>query len=145
MALAAIVTDLIFSTKIVTEARAQQRQVRVLRSYSVLTEFLRVTPPDMLIVDMNCGGINSLSAIALAKNSKPDCKIVAYLSHNQQDLAQQAMQAGADQVVPRSEFVVLLPTLVQTYADAVAVGMTSGTDNISAAISGSAAVLPKSL
>ncbi len=118
MALAAIVTDLIFSTKIVAEARAQQRQVRVLRSYSVLSEFLHITPPDLLIVDMNCGGINPLAAIALAKNTKPDCKIVAYLSHAQQDLAQQAMEAGAQQVVPRSEFVTLLPALVQEYAEA---------------------------
>ncbi|MGC8541924.1 MAG: response regulator [Phycisphaerae bacterium] len=145
MALAAIVTDLIFSTKIVAEARAQKRQVRVLRSYSVLSEFLRATPPDMLIVDMNCGGINPLSAIALAKTSKPSCKIVAYLSHTQQDLAQQAMQAGAEQVVPRSEFVVLLPTLVQTYADAAAVSEPAGIENVSVARSGSAGVQPKSL
>lgn len=145
MALAAIVTDLIFSTKIVTEARAQQRQVRVLRSYSVLSEFLRATPPDMLIVDMNCGGINPISAIALAKNCKPNCKIVAYLSHIQQDLAQQAMQAGAEQVVPRSEFVVILPTLVQTYADAAAVSTPAGSENISGALSGAADALPKSL
>ncbi len=84
MTLAAIVTDLIFSTKIVTEARAQGREVRVLRSYSVLSEFLRLTPPDALIVDLNCGGINGISAIALAKSAKPTCRVVAYLSHGQQ-------------------------------------------------------------
>ena len=134
MALAAIVTDLIFSTKIVAEARAQQRQVRVLRSYSVLSEFLRTTPPDLLIVDMNCGGINPISAITLARNAKPDCQIVAYLSHTQRELTQQAMQAGAGQVVPRSEFVGLLPTLVQMYAEAAASGTTSGNNNTSRAI-----------
>jgi DNA-binding NarL/FixJ family response regulator len=116
MSLAAIVTDLIFSTKIVTEARAQDREVRVLRSYSVLSEFLRLTPPDALIVDLNCAGINGISAIALAKSVKPSCRVVAYLSHAQQELAQQAREAGADQVVPRSEFVVLLPDIVASYA-----------------------------
>jgi|GEM_PF-706989 len=121
MTLAAIVTDLIFSTKIVTEARAQGRSVRVLRSYSVLSEFLRLTPPDALIVDLNCGGINGISAIALAKSAKPTCRVLAYLSHGQQELAQQAREAGADQVVPRSEFVLILPEIVGTYADVLAV------------------------
>lgn len=119
MALAAIVTDLIFSTKIVTEARAQGREVRILRSYSALREFLTLTPPDMLIVDLNCGGINGISAITLAKSTIPKCRITAYLSHAQLELAQQALQAGAQQVVPRSEFVVLLPKIVETYGDVV--------------------------
>ena len=134
MALAAIVTDLIFSTKIVAEARAQQRHVRVLRSYSVLSEFLRTTPPDLLIVDMNCGGINPISAITLARNAKPDCQIVAYLSHTQRELTQQAIQAGAGQVVPRSEFVALLPSLVRRYADASADRTTSGSNHTSRSI-----------
>ena len=126
MALAAVVTDLIFSTKITTEARAQRRVVRVLRSFTVMAEFLRTTPPDMLIVDMNCGGINGTSAITLAKSVNPACKVMAYLSHGQQDLAQEARTAGADQVLPRSEFVVLLPQWVQNFADPLPIGAAQG-------------------
>ncbi len=119
MALAAVVTDLIFSTKIIAEARARKRTVKVLRSFSAMEKYLLSTPPDMLIVDLNCGGINGVSAIALAKQTVPPCKVLAYFSHVQAELAQQAGAAGADQVVPRSQFVKLLPDLVKNYADAV--------------------------
>jgi DNA-binding NarL/FixJ family response regulator len=117
MALAAVVTDLIFATKILTEARAQGRVVSVLRSFSKMEEFLKATPPDFLIVDMHSGGIDGISAIGKAMTCAPPCKVLAYLSHGEQELALKARQAGASEVVPRSEFVLLLPELVKTYAD----------------------------
>ncbi len=117
MALAAVVTDLIFSTKIVTEARAQGRIVPVLRSFSKMEEFLKATPPDFLIVDLHSGGIDGVSAIGKAMTCGRACKVLAYVSHGERELAQKARDAGATQVVPRSEFVLLLPELVKTYAD----------------------------
>jgi CheY-like chemotaxis protein len=113
--IAAVVTDLIFATRISSEARAIGCTVRMIRKLEVLDELLTHAPPKLLIVDLNAVGIDPLAAIALARNCDKPPRICAYLSHVQHELAQQARNLGTDQVLPRSRFVDELPSLLAEY------------------------------
>jgi len=62
--------------------------------------------PALMIVDLNCGGVDSLKVIRELK-SKEETKgisVLGYLSHIQGDLKQEAQKAGCDVVLPRSAF-----------------------------------------
>ncbi len=109
----AAVSDLIFSSRISAEARALNMQVHFVRSPAACANW-HDAPPRLLIVDLNLTSTDPLPLIALAKKLPTPPKIVAFLSHVQRDLAQQAADQGADTVLPRSAFVVQLPELLRS-------------------------------
>jgi DNA-binding NarL/FixJ family response regulator len=111
----AVVTDMIFATRIKAEARALDVPVRVICDSHALDESLRTTPVRLLIVDLNAQGVDTLAAIARARRQDVPPRIVAYLSHVQRALAAQAAAAGAAEVLPRSRFIGVLPELLHTY------------------------------
>ncbi|HVX85218.1 MAG TPA: response regulator [Phycisphaerae bacterium] len=113
----ALVTDLIFSTKITGTAKALSTPLVVARSLDTLKSRLDESPPSpLVIIDLNAANLDPIAAIHLAKSHPTAPRIVAYLSHVQTDLAAAAKSAGADQVLPRSAFVTQLPTLLQQIA-----------------------------
>lgn len=107
-----ICPDLIFSTKIFSTAKALSVPAQGVRSLEALREKLGAGTYARLIVDLNATGIDAIAAITLAR-SLPNCPpIIAFLSHVQVELAEQARAAGADQVLPRSAFSAQLPKLL---------------------------------
>ena len=107
----AAVSDLIFRTSITKTAQASSAPLTVVRTAA---EFIRAAAehaPRLVIVDLNLTGADPLELIHSAVGLAPRPRIVAYVSHVQVALAQAAESAGADQVLPRSAFVKLLPTL----------------------------------
>jgi DNA-binding NarL/FixJ family response regulator len=135
----AVVTDLIFSTKITGTAKALGGQVLVARSVEALTQRLDAAVggsgqgtvasngPDaevaggegeagagrpLVIVDLNSSGVDGVAAVRAAKGHASGPRVVAFLSHLQAELAAAARAAGADQVMARSAFVERLPELV---------------------------------
>ncbi len=124
----AVVTDLIFSTKITGTAKALGGQVQVARSLDALRQKLDAaceaaatgTPPTeaasgvpLVIVDLNSTGVDTVEAVRVAKAHRAAPRVVAFLSHVQAELAVAAREAGADQVLARSAFVDRLPELVR--------------------------------
>src|SRR3954464_7904174 len=100
----ALVTDLIFATKITGTGKALERPVSIARSLDKLHQLLDALPPgppqsSMLIIDLNATGPDPLAAISIAKTHPASPHIVAYLSHVQADLAQKARIAGAHQIL----------------------------------------------
>jgi len=65
-----------------------------------------------LIVDLNTAGVD---AVAAGNALTPRPYVVTFVSHVDQDLAKQAADAGADQVMPRSRFTAELPQILQTH------------------------------
>jgi len=113
--LIAVVTDLIFSTKITGTAKALQKPYAVARTLDKLTELLNAAPtdaPSLVIIDLNSQGFDTIEAIRIAKSHPTNPRVVAFLSHVEVELAQQAREAGADQVMARSGFVNQLPSLL---------------------------------
>lgn len=109
---AVLVTDLIFSTKIFSTAKAVGAEALGARNLDVLATRLADPEVGRLIVDLNSAGVDVIEAIRRAKAQRPDVRVLAFLSHVQVELAQQAREAGADQVMARSAFSAKLPELL---------------------------------
>lgn len=108
----AILNDLIFETKIRSTARALGIESTIVRSLAALNAELDRVRPSLLIVDLNTTGVE---AVAAGNVHTPRPHIVAFVSHVDQDLAIQAAESGADQVMPRSRFTTELPRILQTH------------------------------
>jgi DNA-binding response OmpR family regulator len=109
----AVVTDLIFSTKITGTGKSLGRPVLVARTVERLREHLAAAEgaeSRTVIVDLNVAGVDPLAAIREAKAA--GARVVAFLSHVQADLAVAAREAGADQVMARSAFTERLPEIL---------------------------------
>jgi CheY-like chemotaxis protein len=112
MSVLVIVTDLIFSTKIVSTARVLNVPMTAVRSLETLGQRLTENPT-LILIDLNVTALDPLAAIRQIKAAPNPPRIVAFLSHVQVDLAVAARQAGADEVLPRSAFSNNLPAILQ--------------------------------
>jgi len=107
----AIVSDLIFSTKISSTASSLGVNVRTVRRPETLEEVLK-EPPALAIVDLEAESLDALEAIRSMHAVRPRPRIVAFAAHVEKDLIQAAREAGADEVLARSAFVHRLPALL---------------------------------
>jgi DNA-binding NarL/FixJ family response regulator len=108
----AVLNDLIFETKIRSTAQALGIETTVVRSLAAFDAELDRIRPSLLIIDLNTAGVD---AVAAGNTHTPRPYVVAFVSHVDQDLAKQATEAGADQVMPRSRFTAELPRILQTH------------------------------
>jgi CheY-like chemotaxis protein len=116
-AVVALVTDLIFSTKITSTARQVGVDVRAVKSEGALAAALDALCPSGVLVDMNADGVDALAAIGVCRSHESGPQVIAFLSHVQKELAQQAEAAGAHRVMPRSAFSAELPQLLDSFRD----------------------------
>ena len=101
------VRDLIFASRISATARAAGVDVKLLRDNTTLaTESGR-----RLIVDLNQSGALE-AAIEWKRQVGGDREVVGFVSHVDADIIRRARDAGIDQVLPRSRFVVELESLL---------------------------------
>jgi hypothetical protein len=101
----ALMSDLIFFSKIAAEARAAGQSATMIRSASALGE----TAGKMLLVDLNMAGAIDAAAKWQQATGKP---AVGFVSHVDADAIAAAKAAGIQQVMARSRFVQVLPDLV---------------------------------
>ncbi len=101
----AIVSDMIFATRITGTAEKVGADCRIIHDQGDLQDALEYGKPGLVIVDMNCDGISPEEAIRTVKAHCPNARVVAFFSHVQTELMEQARAAGADDVWPRSAFV----------------------------------------
>ena len=113
----AIVTDMIFATRIRGTAEKVGADCRIIINPSDLQDALESEHPETVLVDMNCEGIAPEEAIRTVKSHCPSARVVAFYSHVQTELMEQARAAGADDVWPRSAFVQRLPQLLEDGQD----------------------------
>ena len=107
----ALVTDLIFATKIRSTAQAVGASVDFVRN-AVDLPAAAAGPVARVIIDLNADGLDAPSAIAAARSLPGPPTVICYLSHVQTDLAAAARDAGADEVLPRSLFAARLPEIL---------------------------------
>ena len=82
------------------------------RDLATLHDALESEQPETVLVDMHCDGISPEESIRAVKSLCPNARVVAFFSHVQTELMEQAKAAGADVVWPRSAFVQRLPELL---------------------------------
>jgi CheY-like chemotaxis protein len=110
----AAVEDLLFKSKISETAGQLGVEARFPRSQEKLLDALRESPPDLLVLDLNCGRFEPLKLLRTVKSDEDLGRVptVGFLSHVQKDLAMAARASGCDHVVARSAFTRNLPQIL---------------------------------
>lgn len=110
----ALVTDLIFATKIASTAGALERRVSMARTLERFGERL-AEQPGAVVIDLDAD-VDVLAAIELCRSCVKPPLVIAFVSHVRADLIEAARRAGADEVMARSAFVTKLPGLIERHA-----------------------------
>ena len=105
----ALVRDLMFSSKISSTGRAMGIPVKMVRDPAQLGS----QPAQCLIVDLNQ---DSVIPAAMQWRQTIGNPVIGFVSHVDTAAIAAARQAGIDRVMPRSQFVTMLPTILQEAA-----------------------------
>lgn len=113
----AVVEDLFFTVKINEGAKRAGLPVTFVKSETDALE-RAAAQPAVIIVDLNCPSIDVLGLIRKLKADEGTRKIslIAYVSHVQGELKQEAQEAGCDMVLARSAFSQNLPQILKRHA-----------------------------
>jgi DNA-binding NarL/FixJ family response regulator len=98
----ALMDDIFFQMKVAETAKHFGIEFKVAANADALLSLLD-PPPQLVIVDLNARN-QPIEAIVKLRAAAKDVRILAFLSHVQRELAQQAKTAGCDEVMPRSSF-----------------------------------------
>ena len=107
----ALVDDLFFQARITEAAKHVGVTVRTCAAPDALLAETRREMPKLILVDLNARSrpVESLQRIQSGAGGVP---VIAFLSHVQTDLAQQARAAGCGRVMARSQFTRELATIL---------------------------------
>ncbi len=111
----ALMDDIFFQMKIAETAKHLGVEVKVATTGDALRTLLE-PQPKLVVVDLNAKS-NPIAAIQQLRQSHPDLRVVAFLSHVQRALAAQAQAAGCSEVMPRSAFTQNLATILAIAKD----------------------------
>jgi CheY-like chemotaxis protein len=102
----AAVEDMFFVSKIRETAKALGMVANFPRRADVLLDSVSQEPPDLIVVDLHSQRFNAieLAGELKSKESLKGIPLLGFFSHVQVDLQQQAIEAGYDEVIPRSVF-----------------------------------------
>ena len=106
MKVLALVTDLIFASRISAEAKAAGSQVQILRK----PEQLAQAEGELLLADLNLDGA---PAAAADWGSKDGRRVVGFVSHMDSAAIAAAKDAGVQEIMARSRFIQVLPQLLR--------------------------------
>ena len=110
----AYMDDLFFQMKLAETAKHLGLEVKVATTVDSLLQLLD-PPPQLVIFDLNARS-QPLDAVRHLRNAQPHLRVIAFLSHVQTGLAEQAKTAGFDEVMPRSKFSMNLPEILASAA-----------------------------
>lgn len=110
MTVVALVSDLIFGSRIQTTAKAVGASVVIARTVAQFESAL-AQGVGMALVDMDAGEAAE-ACLRAAVAHDLNIPTVAFVSHVRGDLANTARKAGAAQVLSRSAFIDVLPGLL---------------------------------
>jgi CheY-like chemotaxis protein len=100
--------ELMFSTRLRDTSRQLGHDCEIVRRAADVPD--RLAGTDLVVIDLMVAGGGALDAVKAA--GAAGVVVVAYGEHVQADVLQAARDAGADQVLTRSEFAYRLPVLL---------------------------------
>jgi DNA-binding NarL/FixJ family response regulator len=104
--------DLLFSSRVTGTAATHALVVRVCRSAEELVQLAREHRPGCVILDLSHTTLHVPQVVGALRALAPSPRIVAYGSHVDVETLKAARTAGCDIVMPRSQFVEMLPKLL---------------------------------
>lgn len=99
----ALVSDLMFQSKITAGARAEGLAVRFARTMPELLAAIDETSPKLALVDLGAAG-HDLTALVDRARANGRVQTVGFGSHVDAAALDRAVEAGLDEVMPRSQF-----------------------------------------
>lgn len=101
-----IVDDMFFASKIRATAEALDVEVFFPRTKQALLEKAANTKPDLIVMDLHNQRLDPVELAGELKGNDDlrDVFLLAFFSHVETELRRKALEAGFDQVVPRSVF-----------------------------------------
>ncbi len=111
----AVVSDLIFATKISGTARAVGIDTMIVSTTKALGAALDDGDVGLVIVDMSLADGEASAALQSVASHPSRPTAVAFYSHVQSELREAAERAGADLILARSKFSEQLPELLRQY------------------------------
>jgi CheY-like chemotaxis protein len=102
----AAVEDMLFASKIREAAKALGLIVNFPGRANGLLDTIREDPPDLIVVDLHSLRFNAIELAGELKSNESlkTIPLLGFFSHVEKDLQRQAIEAGYDQVIPRSVF-----------------------------------------
>lgn len=112
-------TDLFFLVQIGDIAKRAGYKVKFLKDRETVLENIG-TNPSAVIFDLNCAALDPISLIRYIKGDPATAHIatIAFVSHVQVALKQEAEESGCDVVLARSAFAQKLPEILKSLATA---------------------------
>jgi DNA-binding NarL/FixJ family response regulator len=110
MPVLAIVPDLYFATRIAATAKAAGVELELLTPQRAT---LRLSEPGVSLVILDLHGPAATALVGELKRAAPAVPVVGFFSHVETQLQRDALAAGADAVLPRSQFVGKLAALLE--------------------------------
>jgi len=107
--------DLLFTSKISDTGRHLGIKVEVANSITQLEERASAVQPALVLIDLGSNGVDYPTSIRRLRDALPDTALIAYGSHVDKQLREEARTAGCNEVYVRSEFVKVLPDLLRRY------------------------------
>ncbi len=109
-----VVEDLLFLSKILETARRLSVPVQSAGPDDLQKELDGVRPR-AVILDLNHRSGDAIEMLRVMKSNQAtrDIRVVGFLSHVQSGLAQEAREAGCDQILARSAFSQRLPEILR--------------------------------
>jgi len=109
----AVITDLMFQSRVREQAAALGYDVRVADGAATLRDAL-AADADLLVLDLHVSGLDWREVVAAAKER--GVPVLAFGRHTEASLLREARAAGCDRVVARSQLVEELPALIEELA-----------------------------
>jgi CheY-like chemotaxis protein len=110
----ALVSDLLFESRITATAAQTGAMVRVVRSAESVRRSL--AKASALLIDLHASVCDPLALIGQIKRKRPGLPVIGYFSHVDRERKRRARDAGADEVLPRSVFTERLAEVLVRYS-----------------------------
>lgn len=112
----ALVTDLVFGSKIDQTARQSGVDIRIVHDPQKLDQITKTDSFDLAIVDLDVPDLAVGRAVDAIRSTQPKLPIIAFMPHTRTDLADAARRSGVERVLARSAFVTQLPAIMNQLA-----------------------------
>ena len=119
----AVVPDLFFASKLAATARGAGIELELVAP-PLAAARLAVAPASLVILDLHAEG--AITLVAALKCAAPGVPVVGFFSHVEAALRREALAAGADAVLPRSQFVLKLPAILAHGLEALRASAATG-------------------
>src|SRR6202140_858850 len=102
----ALIDDLFFLAKVHETAKHTGVTLETAATGDQLLKAAAASPAALILVDLNArqGALDAVERLCAANGQGNPRRVIAFLSHVQTDLAERALAAGCQNVMPRSKF-----------------------------------------